>query len=710
MPVADPAEPLRVQDLGVPPGLVLDITVRRILREGQTTTMRLAERLRISPVLADQIIEKLRHDRLIEIQGAEGRSYVLQLSEPGRQLAKERMDASKYTGAVPVSLEAYNSAVNAQHHRPDIDRELIRKCFKDLVISDELLDELGPAIHTPGAIFLYGPPGTGKTSIAERMINTTKDSVLIPHSVEVDGQVVTVYDPMIHKAIEPQPDRLDRRWVRCERPSVIVGGEMQANQLDLNYQVDAGVYLAPLQMLANNGVLVIDDFGRQSLTPEQLLNRWIVPLDRDVDFLRLDYGAKFEVPFLTKIVFATNLDPSKLADEAFFRRIGSKILIPGIGDEAFDEVLRRVATARKITVQPEAPALLRRGSRELGDGDLRPYLPGAIATLVQSIAAYERIPMIMDRKMVERALLMFFSRERDMRGDDGPEYTGPMGVEQGLAAGTSTAGAVPSMGGANLGLGVGGSESTSEALDAILGSTEDLLWVKSPLQAREVSADLINRLGLSLAATDATGDGVINIDLSFGSGKRMVISRPTDETLAKLLDEQLPRYASAGERSLQLTATHNLLVEDLSVDPVTGLPTGAEATRLVGRLGEDDVLVLLEVDDGASRADAATDAINGEFGKLLRNEVRSRDHCGYLGDGRFIVVILGGVDQEPESVLTRLREAWVEARPGVESFSAGFAKAGATPKMALIAAGHALLRASEAGGDGWVAADDTDYQ
>lgn len=600
MPVADPAEPLRVQDLGVPPGLVLDIAVRRILREGQTTTMRLADRLRISPVLADQIIEKLRHDRLIEIQGAEGRSYVLELSEPGRQLAKERMDASKYTGAIPVSLEAYSAAVKGQHHRPDIDRELIRKCFKDLVISDELLDELGPAIHTPGAIFLYGPPGTGKTSIAERMINTTKDSVLIPHAVEVDGQVVTVFDPMIHKAIEPQPDRLDQRWVRCERPSVIVGGEMQAKQLDLNYEVDAGVYLAPLQMLANNGVLVIDDFGRQSLTPEQLLNRWIVPLDRDVDFLRLDYGAKFEVPFLTKIVFATNLDPSKLADEAFFRRIGSKILIPGIGDEAFDEVLRRVAAARNLTVQPEAPALLRRGSRELGDGDLRPYLPGAIATLVHSIAAYEKIQPILDRKMVERALLMFFSRERDMRGDE-PDYSGPMGIPQRLAAGTSTAGSVPTMGAANLGLGVGASESTSEALDAILGSTEDLLWAKSPLQAREVSADLINRLGLTLAEPDLTGDGVIDIDLSFGSGKRMVVARPTDETLAKLLDEQLPRYASAGERSLQLTATHNLLVEDLSVDPVTGLPTGAEATRLVGRLGEEDVLVLLEVDDAESR-------------------------------------------------------------------------------------------------------------
>lgn len=706
MTVPDPAEPLRVQDLGIPPGLVIDITVRRILREGQTTTMRLAQRLRISPVLADQVIEKLRHDRLIEIQGAEGRSYVLQLSEPGRQLARERMDASKYTGALPVSLGEYADVVKAQHHRPDINRESIRKSFDDLVISDELLDELGPAIHTPGAIFLYGPPGTGKTSIAERMINTNKDTVLIPHAVEVDSQIVTVYDPMIHEAIEPQPERLDRRWVRCKRPSVIVGGEMQSNQLDLNYQSEAGVYLAPLQMLANNGVLTIDDFGRQALTPEQLLNRWIVPLDRDVDFLTLDYGAKFEVPFLTKIVFATNLDPSRLADEAFYRRIGSKILIPSIGDEAFDEVLRRVAAARKITVQPEAAGLLRKGSREMGDGDLRPYLPGAIATLVTSIASYEGVAPVMDRKMIERALVMFFSRERDMRGAKGPEYTGPMGTPQELSS-TNRSTPPPTMSAPG-----GGMESESSgALDAILGSTEDLLWVKSPSQAREVSADLINRLGLVVAQPSASGPDVYDIDLSFGIGDRLVVKRPQDATLAALLDEQLPRYAAAGARSLQLSAGQNLLVEDLSIDPVTGLATGNEASRLVGRLGEDDVLVLLEIDvDGPERVPADAERINAEFGKLLRKEVRSRDRCGYLGNGRFMVVILGGVEQEPEQVLSRLRKAWVDARPGVESFSAGFARSGASPKLALIAAGHALLRASQAGGDGWVAATDADYE
>lgn len=707
MTVADPAEPLRVQDLGVPPALVLDIAVRRILREGQTTTMRLAERLCISPVLADQVIEKLRHDRLIEIQGAEGRSYQLQLSEPGRQRAIERMSASKYTGAVPIGLDEYTAMVKSQYLRPTINRESIRKTFSDLVISDELLDELGPAIHAPGAIFLYGPPGTGKTSIAERMVNTERDTVLIPRAVEVDDQIVTVFDPMLHDAVDPQPERIDKRWVRCKRPSIVVGGEMMANQLDLNYQSDAGVYLAPLQMLANNGVLVIDDFGRQALTPEQLLNRWIVPLDRNIDYLRLDYGAKFEIPFLTKVVFATNLDPSRLADEAFYRRISSKILVPSIGDDAFDEVLRRVCAAKAITLQPEASAMIRKGSREMGDGDLRPYLPGALTTLVISIAAYEGIPAVLDRAMIERSLVMFFSRERDMRGDKGPEYTGPEGKPQQIAA--NIAPLVPTMTAASAGH-LSTDTTVSGALDAILGSTEDLLWVKSPSQAREVSADLVNRLGLTVA-TQSNVDDAINVDLSFGVGDPLLVKTPSDGELATLLNEQLPRYQAAGARSLQLSANHNLLVEDLSVDPITGLPSGAEAMRLVGRLGVDDVLVLLEIDnDGPERTAEVIDRLNAEFGKLLRTEVRSRDRNGYLGNGRFMIVILGGVEQDPDEVLVRLRKAWIDTRPGVESFSAGFAHARTAPKSALIAAGHALLRAIEAGGDGWVEAGPADYQ
>ncbi|MBS1848284.1 MAG: hypothetical protein JST73_08400 [Actinobacteria bacterium] len=689
MSVDDPAEPLRVQDLGVPPSLVLDIAVRRILREGQTTTMRLASRLHVSPVLADQVIEKLRHDRMIEIQGAEGRSYVLQLSEPGRQFAIERMESSKYTGAVPVSLEEYRRVVEEQHQRPTITPQSIRRSFSDLVISDEMFSQLGPAIHTPGAIFLYGPPGTGKTSIAERMINTEHDTVLIPHAVEVDSQVITVYDPMIHKAVDPQPERLDRRWVRCQRPSVIVGGELQAHQLDLTYQNDAGVYLAPLQMLANNGVLTIDDFGRQSLTPEQLLNRWIVPLDRDVDFLTLDYGAKFEVPFLLKIVFATNLDPADLADEAFYRRIKSKILVPPITDEAFDEVLRRVGESERIPIAPDAPAILRKGSRVMGDGDLRPYLPGAISLLVKSIAAYEDTDPVMDRETLDRALLMFFATEDDMKGRV------RRSVGDARLGSRSSDGDAFDVSGAGL------------VLDRVIEAIEELLWVGSADAARKVSMALMSDLGLPEAPADATAVEVIGVDLSFGVGRPLRVERPNDHALAALVERQLERFVAAGTRSLALSSGRHLDDAKLPIDPATGLVTEELAARLVGRLGVDDVVVTFAFDVAGS--DGAGDERNAAFAGVLRKQVRARDRCGFLDDGRFVMVIIGGVDQDPAVVIERIRSSWADEHFDVATFSAGYATAGEFPELALAAAGNALRRAQDSGGDRAMCAVDADF-
>ena len=221
------------------------------------------------------------------------------------------------------------------------------------MISDRLLREVGPAAIAGGAMFLYGPPGTGKSSIAERLLRIYGDHVLVPHAVEVDGQIISVFDPVVHRPVDPQPSDIDPRWMLCKRPFIIVGGELSADMLDLAYQSGSGIYLAPVQMQANNGVLVIDDFGRQAtLTPAELLNRWIVPLDRHIDYLSLDYGMKFEVPFDAKIVFSTNLEPATLGDEAFFRRIQSKILIPTITDDQFDEVLRRVAEAQDVDARP----------------------------------------------------------------------------------------------------------------------------------------------------------------------------------------------------------------------------------------------------------------------------------------------------------------------------------------------------------------------
>ncbi|HYF45792.1 MAG TPA: hypothetical protein VD926_06240 [Acidimicrobiales bacterium] len=406
--------PRHIAALGVPESLVLDTVLRRALLDGHTSTMQLANGIGVTPFLMESAVEHLRHESLLEVTGLEGRNLKLGLTDRGRAQATDRMKLCRYAGAIPVSLADYAYVVEAQHQQPKIHHDTIRKAFTDLVISDRLLDELGPAILTKGAIFLYGPPGTGKSSIAERLIRVHDDQVVVPRAVEVDGQIITVFDPVLHQPIEPQPKGLDPRWVVCKRPSVIVGGELQKSQLDLSYDAQAGIYAAPLQMQANNGILVIDDFGRQSMTPEELLNRWIIPLDRGIDYLTLDNGLKFELPCLTKIVFSTNMAPGQLADEAFFRRIRSKVLIPAVDDDQFDEILLAVAKGAGVTVGPGATEHLRQVSREKGDGDLRPYLPAVVCELVSSISDYEDMDRLLDVAMVDRVAELFFTHNAAM--------------------------------------------------------------------------------------------------------------------------------------------------------------------------------------------------------------------------------------------------------------------------------------------------------
>ena len=244
------------------------------------------------------------------------------------------------------------------------------------------------------------------------------DHVLVPKSVEVDSQIISVYDSTVHIAADPQPADLDPRWVLCERPRVIVGGELTGDMLDLSYDRSSGVYLAPLQMKANNGVMIIDDFGRQVLTPDQLLNRWIVPLDRRIDFLSLNYGVSFEVPFDVKVVLSTNLDPTDLGDEAFFRRIQSKIYIGAISDEAFDWILARVAHAMGVGCDGDSAAYLRSVCRQQG-GDLRPYLPADVCKLLKALAQYENISPVLDNTTIDRVLSLYYTKREGGPGGYG---------------------------------------------------------------------------------------------------------------------------------------------------------------------------------------------------------------------------------------------------------------------------------------------------
>jgi hypothetical protein len=405
-----PPPPQTIEDLGIPEALVLDLMLRRLLLEGQCTLLGLTQRLKLSIEVIDGVFRHMRQQQLVEVKGMRGNDYQFVLAAAGRNLASERFQVSQYAGACPVSLKDYHAATSAQTAQLSINRKTLKEAYSDLVISDRMLDQIGPALIAQRSIFMYGPTGNGKTSLAERMLRVYDDSVLIPYAVEVDGQIINLYDPVVHHRLDLDDPSIDPRWVCCRRPCLVVGGELVPSMLELRLDESTGLYAAPLQMKANNGIFIIDDFGRQLISPRDLLNRWIVPLDRRVDYLTLRYGVKFQIPFETMVVFSTNLDPSDLADEAFLRRIQNKVLVETVDTAAFDEIFRRVMTSRNIPHDADAAEYLRGICLRSGRTELRACYPNDIVNIVESISLYERRDPVIDRTNLERAANLYFAR------------------------------------------------------------------------------------------------------------------------------------------------------------------------------------------------------------------------------------------------------------------------------------------------------------
>ena len=405
-----PPVPQNHEDLGISQSLVLDLVLRRLLIEGFSTLDSLSRALRVSIPIVDTAFKHLRAQQLVEVKGMIGNDYTFVLSQAGKQLASDRLQISQYAGACPVSLRDYTAASKIQTAKVVIDRRALRMAFSDLVVTDFLLDQVGPALITQSSIFLYGPSGNGKTSIAERMLRVYQDAVLIPYAIEVDNQVISMYDPVVHQRIELDDPDIDPRWVLCKRPCIVVGGELVPSMLELRLDDASGIYAAPLQLKANNGIFIIDDFGRQLMSPRDLLNRWIVPLDRKIDYLTLRYGVKFQIPFELMVVFSTNLDPSDLADEAFLRRIQNKILVEPVQPHVFDQIFSRVMSAREVPVEQDSAEYLRRLCLSDGRQELRACYPLDICNLLMSISKYEGKPIAATHQNLERAASIYFAK------------------------------------------------------------------------------------------------------------------------------------------------------------------------------------------------------------------------------------------------------------------------------------------------------------
>jgi predicted ATPase with chaperone activity len=286
----------------------------------------------------------------------------------------------------------------------------LNHAFKQLVIDPETLNQLGTAVVSGRAIFLYGPTGTGKTIIAETLGRLFyDDQVWLPYAVEVDGQIITVYDSVLHQRVEqPVNPEQDGRWVLCRRPRVLVGGELTIEMLDLQYNPNTKFYSGPVQMKANNGILIVDDFGRQRVSPEELLNRWVVPLDRRIDFLTLAGGKKIEIPFDLFVVFATNLDPATLVDEAFLRRIQTKIKVDYVTPEQFREICRRVCLEFDLQYDTAVVDSLIQMIQLQYKEPLRACYPRDIVQQIISRARYLQQEPLIDREAMVQACRNYF--------------------------------------------------------------------------------------------------------------------------------------------------------------------------------------------------------------------------------------------------------------------------------------------------------------
>lgn len=372
-----PPVPETIEDTGLKPAYISDLILKVLYTYGAQTGDRLSGRIMLQFTLLDELLLELQQRRLLEVRGTEGhgrRSYVFDLTNEGRNRAREVMGSNAYVGPAPVTAETYRWWVAVQSVRRDpIPRERIHAGLSHLVLEESFIDRIGPGINSGKSVFLYGHPGNGKTEIAFSIADIMGSAIYVPHAVEMEGRILQVYDPQVHSLADDAPagsdigidpsllrdvPAHDPRFVHIKRPAVIVGGELTLDELDPQDSGRSGVYMAPPQMKSNGGVFVIDDFGRQRVRPRDLLNRWMIPLDRGTDYLRISSGHKLEVPFDCLIFFATNLNPADLVEEAFLRRIRYKIHMPNPDRSQFAEIMRRVCAKRGIEYKDDAVELV----------------------------------------------------------------------------------------------------------------------------------------------------------------------------------------------------------------------------------------------------------------------------------------------------------------------------------------------------------------
>jgi hypothetical protein len=417
---AAPAMPSDLGETGIPSRNLLNLLLKFMMFEACETILDLAERLKLPRRVVQQVMDEAVQQRYVEAKGAAGSlalSIRYALSELGRNAAKEALEQSLYMGPAPVSLTAWQEQLGKQRIANEaLDIDAMRKGFAGLVVPDHYLRKLLPAVNAGRSVLMFGPPGNGKTTLATRIASLFKDVVHIPYAVEIAGQIIKVFDPTLHKPIASEPalpapagiglqrDDFDPRWVACSRPVALAGGELTLEMLDLQYSPDTGFYDAPLHVKAFNGMFLIDDFGRQKFSPNDLLNRWIVPMENQIDFLKLNTGASFSLPFDVLLIFSTNLQPSDLMDAAFLRRIQYKIKLFSPTRDEYRQIFEAVAKSRSLVVTDEVfDFVVERLSRHSQHG-LAYYQPRFICDQVVEACKSFKLPPQLTVELASEAL------------------------------------------------------------------------------------------------------------------------------------------------------------------------------------------------------------------------------------------------------------------------------------------------------------------
>ena len=424
--VMAPPAPKQIHEMQLPVVMMRDILIKTMFRKNVDMVTELAAAVCLPIQVTQELVDMARDQRLVEATGTlnanNGNEMGYQLTDAGKARALDALSQSEYFGAMPVPLDVYREQVKRQSIRNlMVSRDMLTNAMGHLVLPDELIGNLGPAVSAGRSILMYGPPGNGKSSISNGIRDALGDKVYVPRAIEYAGQVITVYDPIVHSSVEDDIDdptklrrtsgKFDTRYVCCERPTVITGGELSLDMLDLVYNPTAKTYQAPLQLKSTGGIFIVDDLGRQAESPQSLVNRWIVPLEESKDILELQSGEKFEVPFDTLVIFSTNFHPNEIFDQAALRRIFFKIKIDGPNQANYLKIFSLVANKKQMPLNEAALIHLLKVKYPTIDNLYANYQPIFLIDQMISICEFEGIPYQMTPELIDRAWANMFVKD-----------------------------------------------------------------------------------------------------------------------------------------------------------------------------------------------------------------------------------------------------------------------------------------------------------